>query len=341
MIVSFIERVWFEPPSLLTRCAYFSLLPLSYVFTAISDHRKTQYVSGEKVVYRSSVPVIVVGNITAGGNGKTPMVIWLVEQLQAQGLRVGVVSRGYGGHAPHYPYRVTDETSAEWVGDEPLLIHLRTQCAVAVAPIRSQAVQLLEREVDVIITDDGLQHYALARDMEFSVVDGVRRYGNGACLPAGPLREPCSRLSTVDFQINNGGVPHENEMGMRLKPTGWINVKTGEQYDVLPESLSKSVAMAGIGHPPRFFDTLKTLGVSVSNTHAFADHQAYQLEALQGLTPNGERLLMTEKDAVKCQSFAQENWWYLRVSAVLSNEDRLTILQRISNVRKNDGSSID
>jgi tetraacyldisaccharide 4'-kinase len=337
--VSFIERVWFEPPSLLTRCVYFGLLPLSRLFAAISHRRKMQYADGKKAVYRASVPVIVVGNITAGGNGKTPMVIWLVEQLQSQGLRVGVVSRGYGGKAPHYPYLVNEDTPALWVGDEPVLIRLRTQCAVAVAPIRSEAVQLLEPDVDVIVTDDGLQHYALSRDIEFSVVDGVRRYGNGACLPAGPLREPCSRLSSVDFQINNGGVPHEHEMAMRLKPIGWINVKTGEHCDALPTS--PSVAMAGIGHPPRFFETLNVLGLSVSATHAFADHQTYQLDTLQGLTPNGERLLMTEKDAVKCQAFAKDNWWYLRVSAVLSNEDRLAILQRILNVRKNYGSSAD
>lgn len=336
--MSFVERLWFGPKTWQTRCVYWALKPLSALFERISERRKKAYLSGEKPVYHAKVPVVVVGNITAGGNGKTPVVVWLVEQLQQRGLKIGVVSRGYGGKAPQYPCRVTSETPAAWVGDEPLLIHLRTQASVAVAPIRSEAVKILESDVDVIITDDGLQHYALGRDVEFVVIDGERRFGNETCLPAGPLREPCSRLASVDFKICNGGQPQLGEMAMQLQPTHWVNVKTGEKCDALPQRAT--VAMAGIGHPPRFFATLASLNISPLACHGFADHQNYEFEALTALTPHGELLLMTEKDAVKCQDFALDSWWYLSVSAVFSEADQRAIVQRILDVRKQDGSSL-
>ncbi len=183
---------------------------------------------------RAPVPVVVVGNLTAGGNGKTPVVIWLVEQLQQRGIRVGVVSRGYGGKAERYPLVLDDRTSTAQAGDEPVLIHQRTGAPVAVAPLRSDAVKALlsAHDLQMIVTDDGLQHYKLARDREIVVIDGVRRFGNGWWLPAGPMRERASRLQSVDAVIVNGGVARPGEIPMRLRPWMAVNLLTGERRDV-------------------------------------------------------------------------------------------------------------
>lgn len=197
------------------------------------------------------MPVVVVGNITAGGNGKTPVVVWLVEQLQQLGYKPGVVSRGYGATAPQYPLVLDDNTPAKHCGDEPKLIYRRTGAPVAVDPLRANAVKaLLETGVDIIITDDGLQHYALERDIEFVIVDGNRRFGNESLIPLGPLREGVERLAEVDFIITNGGQAQQGEMPMSLAPSKAINLKTKQQVEV--SELRDLVAFAGIGHPPRF-----------------------------------------------------------------------------------------
>ncbi len=197
------------------------------------------------------MPVVVVGNITAGGNGKTPVVVWLVEQLQQLGYKPGVVSRGYGAKAPQYPLVLDDNTSAKHCGDEPKLIYRRTGAPVAVDPVRANAVKaLLATGVDIIITDDGLQHYALERDIEFVIVDGNRRFGNESLIPLGPLREGVERLAEVDFIITNGGQAQQGEMPMSLAPSKAINLKTKQQVEV--SELRDLVAFAGIGHPPRF-----------------------------------------------------------------------------------------
>jgi tetraacyldisaccharide 4'-kinase len=245
------------------------------------------------------------------------VVIWLVEQLQQRGLRVGVVSRGYGGKAEQYPLRVTADTHPRQAGDEPVLIFQRTGAPVAVAPVRRDAVQaLLSEQVDIIVTDDGLQHYALQRDAEIVVVDGVRRFGNGWWLPAGPMRERAGRLKQVDAVITNGGQPAPGEIAMTLQAGQAVNLLTGEHCS--PEQLKNVIAMAGIGHPPRFFATLEALGVRPHRCVTFADHQSYQRDQLAALTTGDELLLMTEKDAVKCRAFAQANWWYLPVNARIS-----------------------
>ena len=336
-MATIIEKIWFEqhPAGWLLKPL---LWPLSKVFGFVSRRRRQQYREGEKRAFRAPVPVVVVGNITAGGNGKTPVVVWLVEQLQARGLRPGVVSRGYGGKAPYYPYRVEAGTPTAEAGDEPVLIHRRTGAPVAVAPKRAEAVQLLlEQEVDVIITDDGLQHYALARDLEIVVIDGMRRFGNRQLIPMGPLREPCERLAEVDFMICNGGVAQAGEAQMYLEPSPLINLKTGERRPVT--DLSGVVAMAGIGHPPRFFKTLEALGVNPVVCQPFADHQAFSEQELQQLAEQGQHLVMTEKDAVKCHAFAQPNWWYLPVDAVLPRPEAEAIINRIIEVKEEYGSS--
>jgi tetraacyldisaccharide 4'-kinase len=275
------------------------------------------------------VPVVVVGNLTAGGNGKTPVVIWLVEQLQKRGIRPGVVSRGYGGKAAHYPLLLTAETTTAEAGDEPVLIFQRTGAPVAVSPVRSDAVQALlaEHAVQIIITDDGLQHYALARDKEIVVIDGVRRFGNGWWLPAGPMRERASRLKSVDAVIVNGGEAKTGEIPMHLQPGLAVNLVTGERRSVA--ELPSLVAMAGIGHPPRFFATLEQCGARLEKRVPLADHQALVEGQVAALTVPGQTLIMTEKDAVKCRAFAKENWWYLPVDAELSGEQPERLLKEL------------
>lgn len=305
------------------------LLPLSWLYGLVSGAIRLSYRLGLKKAWRAPVPVVVVGNLTAGGNGKTPVVIWLVEQLQQRGVRVGVVSRGYGGKAERYPLLLAPETTTEQAGDEPVLIYQRTRAPVAVSPDRCEAVQaiLAQHDVQLIITDDGLQHYRLARDKEIVVIDGVRRFGNGWWLPAGPMRERASRLRTVDAVITNGGVAKPGEIPMRLQPGLAINLKSGERREVV--TLPHVVAMAGIGHPPRFFNTLAECGVQVEKCIALADHQALDKAQVSGFTGPGQTLVMTEKDAVKCRAFADEHWWYLPVDAQLAGDKPEQLLQEL------------
>jgi tetraacyldisaccharide 4'-kinase len=332
-----IEAIWFNKHPL--RFLLWPLLwPLSCLFHLISQRRKQSFITGEKVRYKAPIPVIVVGNITAGGNGKTPMVIWLVEALQSLGHRPAVVSRGYGGHSSSYPVLVDQNTSTAQCGDEPKLIFQRTGAPVAVDPIRSRAIQaLLASNIDCVITDDGLQHYALQRDIEIIVVDGGRRFGNQQLIPLGPLRESLSRLHDVDLVINNGGVCQPGELAMTLVPDIAVNLLDGERRTVA--SLSKLGALAGIGHPPRFFNTLTSIGAELVLTQSFADHKRYTEQEIDKLSQLVDNLIMTEKDAVKCRAFAKKNWWYLPVSAVFDEADEQRILTRIKEVLKEYGSS--
>lgn len=319
-----IARIWSGESPL-----WLLLLPLSWLYGLVSGLIRLSYKLGLKKAWRAPVPVVVVGNLTAGGNGKTPVVIWLVEQLQQRGIRVGVVSRGYGGKAETYPLLLDPETTTAQAGDEPVLIFQRTGAPVAVSPVRSDAVKALlaAHPVQLIITDDGLQHYRLARDKEIVVVDGVRRFGNGWWLPAGPMRERASRLKSVDAIVTNGGTAQTGEIPMRLQPGLAVNLLTGERL-ALPE-LHNVVAMAGIGHPPRFFATLESSGLQPVKTVALADHQALTLADVEALTAPGQTLIMTEKDAVKCRAFAKSNWWYLPVDAELSGERAQRLLQEL------------
>lgn len=306
------------------------LLPLSWLYGLASGAVRLSYRLGFKKAWRAPVPVVVVGNLTAGGNGKTPVAIWLVEQLRAQGIRAGVVSRGYGGKAAAYPLLLDANTSPTQAGDEPVLIYQRTGAPVAVSPVRSDAVRALlaaHPDVQVIITDDGLQHYRIARDIEIVVVDGVRRFGNGWWLPAGPMRERAGRLKTVDAVVVNGGVPRADEIPMRLKPGQAVNLRTGETCPV--SALHHVVAMAGIGHPPRFFATLENSGATPEKCVALGDHQALSAEDVRKLVTPRQTLVMTEKDAVKCRAFADDNWWYLPVDAALDDPRAQQLIQNI------------
>ena len=303
------------------------LLPLSWLYGLVSGLIRLCYQIGLKKAWRAPCPVVVVGNLTAGGNGKTPVVIWLVEQLQRQGIRVGVVSRGYGGKAESYPLLLDADSTTAQAGDEPVLIYQRTGAPVAVSPVRVDAVKALlaAHDLQLVVTADGLQHYRLARDKEIVVIDGVRRFGNGWWLPAGPMRERASRLRSVDARIVNGGEPQAGEIPMTLRPGEAVNLLTHQRLPV--SALQNVVAMAGIGHPPRFFTTLNECGLQPVRTVALADHKALTEADVRALVEPGQQLIMTEKDAVKCRRFAQENWWYLPVDAVLSGDRAQTLLQ--------------
>lgn len=317
---------------------YWLLVPLSLVYGLVVFVRRILYQCGIFKSWRSPIPVIIVGNLSVGGNGKTPVVIYLVEQLKANGYNVGVVARGYGGKSDHYPVIVTKQTPPAIVGDEPVLIYERTHIPFAVAPKRSEAIKALlnEFKLDVIITDDGLQHYALDRDIEIVVIDGNRGFGNGWFLPAGPMRESTSRLKQVDYTLINGNSQKHyiDAYTMQFIPDDAINLLTQERKPI--SQLHHVCAMAGIGDPSRFFTMLEKQHVDVVNTIPFMDHQQYTEQQLSALTKPNELLLMTEKDAVKCFSFAKDNWWYLPINAALPDKFMAQLLTQISKIRKTD-----
>ncbi|CAG8865352.1 Tetraacyldisaccharide 4'-kinase [Pseudomonas fluorescens] len=295
------------------------LRPLEALYRRVVQRKRLRFLNGESPSYRAPVPVVVVGNITVGGTGKTPMILWLIEHCRAQGLRVGVVSRGYGAKPPQLPWRVRAEQSAGEAGDEPLLIVQRTQVPLMIDPDRSRAVQaLLDSEpLDLILCDDGMQHYRLARDLELVLIDAARGLGNGRCLPAGPLREPVERLAEADAVLFNGA-PADRDQGFAfsLRPVALVNVRSGERrgLDLFPAGQALH-AVAGIGNPQRFFNTLQGLDWQPT-PHPFADHAQFSAESL-AFSP-ALPLVMTEKDAVKCRAFAAQDWWYLAVDAVPS-----------------------
>ncbi|MEH6582845.1 MAG: tetraacyldisaccharide 4'-kinase [Halioglobus sp.] len=291
------------------------LRPLEFLFRGIAAVRKGLYHSGVLSRTQPDKPLVVVGNITVGGTGKTPVVLALIEYLQSQGLRPGLVSRGYGATRKVFPHTVSLNSSAADCGDEALLIFQRTGCPCVVAPSRPDAVHQLLRDftIDVILSDDGLQHYALGRDMEIAVLDESRGVGNGFCLPAGPLREPVSRLRSVDHVLYRGS--DDSEQGVRYTPECLVNLSTGEERPLNPENLSEKIyAVAGIGQPEQFFNSLSEMGFTVDD-RVFDDHHAYRAEDLAPLSD--KPIIMTEKDAVKCREFATGNTWYLKISAVI------------------------
>ena len=291
------------------------LRPLSWLYRGAVALRYAGYRTGALRRHRIAVPVIIVGNITVGGTGKTPLVIWLVELLRGEGYRPGVVSRGYRGRATRWPQQVRPDSDPAMVGDEPVVIARRARCPVAVGPDRVAAAEALLRynDVDVVVSDDGLQHYALERDIEIVVIDGVRRFGNRYCLPAGPLREPVSRLERADFLVVNGGTALRGEFPLTMQAGELRNVRR-DGVAHAPESFpSRHVhAMAGVGHPERFFRQLRQLGFTLVE-HPFPDHHAYTASDLA--FGDGLPIVMTEKDAVKCRRFCGEDCWYLTIAA--------------------------
>jgi tetraacyldisaccharide 4'-kinase len=296
------------------------LLPIGLVYGAVARVRRALYTAGWLHTQYFPVPVIVVGNVTVGGSGKTPLVIDLVEHLAAQGYRPGVVSRGYRGSAKTWPQVVNADSDPSEVGDEPVIIARRTRCPVVVDPDRCRAVTRLldEFQCDVVVSDDGLQHQRLGRCLEILVVDGIHRFGNGFCLPAGPLREPSTRVNSVDLIVCNGGHPASSEYGMRLLPETLTQVSDFSTHADTESFVDQKVhAVAGIGHPDRFFHELQRLGLA-AHEHVFPDHHAFVAADFEF----GDDLpvIMTEKDAVKCKAFANSRMWFVPVSADLGED---------------------
>jgi tetraacyldisaccharide 4'-kinase len=307
----------------------FLLWPLSQLFCGIAALRRKR-LSAQQSDIKLNVPIIVVGNISVGGTGKTPMVIWLAELLRREGYHPGIVSRGYGGKAGAIPTMVTAASDAKTVGDEAVLIARRTACPMWVGHDRVFAIQkLLEfhRGIDVIISDDGLQHYRMPRDIEVAMIDGARRFGNELCLPAGPLREPVSRLEEVDFRVVTGSLADDNEYTMELGGDEIFNLRSsGKQLSL---SMLQDVpvhAVAGIGNPSRFFMRLEQAGLKVTRHH-FPDHHVYQPEDLG--FGDERMIIMTEKDAVKCSVFADQRFWYLPVKAQLERRYARDFLNKL------------
>lgn len=292
------------------------LRPLEALYRRVVTRKRARFLSGESASYRAPVPVIVVGNITVGGTGKTPMILWLIEHCRSLGLKVGVVSRGYGAKPPHFPWRVRASQSAVQAGDEPLLIVQRTDVPLMIDPDRSRAVQALlaSEPLDLILCDDGMQHYRLARDLELVLIDAARGLGNGRCLPAGPLREPVERLDDVGAVLHNGAtVDPPRGFAFGLRPSALVNLRTGERRPLKHFPAGQALhAVAGIGNPQRFFNTLQGLNWQPV-PHPFADHAQFDAQSLAFEPPLP--LVMTEKDAVKCRDFAGDDWWYLAVDA--------------------------
>ncbi|MBD8493782.1 tetraacyldisaccharide 4'-kinase [Pseudomonas syringae] len=292
------------------------LRPLESLYRLVVNRKRARFLAGQGTIYKATVPVIVVGNITVGGTGKTPMILWLIEHCRRRGLKVGVVSRGYGARPASLPWRVRADQRASEAGDEPLLIVQRTGVPLVIDPDRGRAVQaLLDAEpLDLILSDDGLQHYRLARDLELVLIDAARGLGNRRCLPAGPLREPVERLQSVDALLYNGAASDRQDgFAFTLQPSALVNLHTGQRVGVDHFPAGQAVhAVAGIGNPQRFFTTLEGLDWRPV-PHAFADHAVFDAQALD-FTP-ALPLIMTEKDAVKCRAFATRDWWYLAVDA--------------------------
>lgn len=303
------------------------LLPLSWLFCLLVRLRRLLYHVGFLRVVPLPVPVIVVGNITVGGSGKTPLVIWLAKFLRQQGYQPGIVSRGYGGKAEKWPQAVEADSDPQLVGDEPVLIVRRTGCPMVVGPDRVAAAQTLlaHADVNIIISDDGMQHYRLCRTVEIAVIDAARGLGNGHCLPAGPLREPAERLQSVDLIVVNGG-ERVGAFPMRLDITATCSVPGGEVRPLSQFRDQRVHAVAGIGHPARFFAALRGRGIAPIE-HPMPDHHAYRPEDVSF----GDSLpvLMTEKDAVKCQSFTNGNLWAVAVEAELAAGFGTALLARL------------
>ena len=313
------------------------LQPLAWLYGAAVGMRRRAYAAGWLRTHSVGKPVVVVGNLTVGGTGKTPLTIYLARALTARGLRVGIVSRGYGSRNGSGPRAVEPHSPWREVGDEPLIIARRTACPTVVGIDRVAAARsLVARGVDVIVADDGLQHLALARECEIIVIDGARGFGNARVLPAGPLREPLARLRRADAVVVNGASGHASlaralpcGAPLRMVVTATEAVRVDEREP--PRSLAsfrgqRVHAVAGIGNPARFFAELRSHGVILTE-HAFPDH--HPLAAAELAFGDELPVLMTEKDAVKCTAFAAPHWWYVPVVAHFCGDEGRELLARV------------
>lgn len=335
--MEFLQRAWYENARWLH-----GLVPIERLFSHLAKRRRERL---SREAWTAPVPVVVVGNISVGGTGKSPLVIALIEHLRTQGFTPGVVSRGYGAKPPAWPYlvRATDQPAV--AGDEPLMIVQRTGVPLVIAPDRVAACQHLLQQTacDVIISDDGLQHYRLGRNIEIAVIDGSRGLGNGRCLPAGPLREPPARLAEVDWVIINtgetAGFTYPNAVTMQLSAQQLRRVRTQEAVELSVLEDCSVNAVAGIGNPERFFKTLRALRIRPIR-HVFADHHAFTLKDITF----GDALpvIMTEKDAVKCRTLTDsDRYYYLPVTAQLPASFLAALVAQLNDERhRSDGQKV-
>ena len=299
------------------------LTPLTFLFSTIVKSRKNSYLKNQKKIWRSPVPIIVVGNISMGGTGKTPLVKYIAAELAKRDFKPGLISRGYGGKYSG-TLEVNAETTYKKTGDEAQILG-KLKMPFFLDKNRSRGAKKLQEkhDVDVIISDDGLQHYAMGREIEIAVIDGARRLGNGLTFPAGPLREPKSRLKEVDFIVNNGGPTEGDEILMTLSPAKFIHLNSGKEYSIDKWPMHNQVhAIAGLGNPNRFFDLLLRLGFEFDK-NPFPDHHKYNKRDLYYL--DHLPILMTEKDAAKCKHFNNSKIWYLSIESKIESQfiDRL------------------
>lgn len=305
----FINKVWYGSMPLIQGLLY----PFSFLYKFVTSIRRWYLERFCQISY--PVPIIVIGNISVGGVGKTPLVIELAQKLKEKGLKVGIVSRGYGARIKQFPYEIQLNDEANRVGDEPLLLAQKTQCPVVIAPQRTTAINYLlqHHQSQVILSDDGLQHYKMGRAIEIAVIDGTRGLGNGSCLPAGPLRESAGRLKQVDFIIVNEGT-WSDAYSMHLKPESLIHLSTLKA--VQPNELHGQIAaVAGIGNPQRFYSTLSKLEIKFT-PYSYPDHYQFKED---DLNQGADAVIMTEKDAIKCRSFSTDKLYFLPVKAVLDD----------------------
>lgn len=343
-----LEQIWYQKGK-----GYWLLMPLSVLYCAVNTYqRNTQFKALGKHPPHINVPIIVVGNITVGGTGKTPVTVHIVNMLKKMGYKPAIITRGYGGKAQIWPQRVFSDSDAKMVGDEAVLMAIRTGVAVYAGANRVESIQLLQKETDcdVIVSDDGMQHYKMPRDIQVAVIDGERGFGNEYCIPAGPLREKLNRLDSCDLLVLNGVAKTEHDRlqeayTMSLSGDTIANLANLDKAKEsstqvllrLSELSSISVkrvhAVTGIGNPNRFYTTLEKAGLTV-HKHSFPDHHAFNKNDL--LFDDNEKVIMTEKDAVKCRHLIAEktNYWYLPISAVLPKEfdDKLLSLLKAKSV---------
>lgn len=325
---SLIENYWYRDSlNLFT----FLLLPLSFLFRILITLRKWLYKIGVFKTYEAPLPVIVVGNITVGGTGKTPFVIWLAQFLKDKGYRPGIVSRGVGGRN-HQVHLVNANDSAEKVGDEALLLLKRTKCPLAIAIDRIAAVKYLLTHTDcnIIISDDGLQRYSLGRDIEIAVIDGMRKFGNKKLLPAGPLREPISRLKAINFQLVNNTEPQNGQYKININYIDVVNLKNETKTQPL-RAFSEVHAVAAIGNPQRFYNFLLNADLEL-HTHTYLDHYLYRKSDFN--FKDELPIIMTEKDAVKCKNFADDKYWYLPIDVSMSKQFEIALNQQLETIHE-------
>ncbi len=316
-----------------------ALAPLAWLWCWLARRRVQAYRAGRRKAQRLPVPVIAIGNVTVGGTGKTPLTLWLARRLLEQGYKPAILSRGHGAKIKGEPRRVMLDSLAFEVGDEPLMLkRALPEVEVWVYPERFRAGQAaLALGADVLLLDDGLQHLQLARDLEIAVVDAAQGMGNGRCLPAGPLREPAQRLKEVDAIIMHGGESHaaQRRWGMRLQAGDALNLLDGSRRALSDFVGQACDALAGIGHPERFFSMLRGLGLSVTSHDFAGDHHVFTAEELQDF--HSRPLLMTAKDAVKCQPLALahqwRNHWVVPVEAVLDADFATFIFSKLETLR--------